>query len=73
MNGSVSYIVDDASNTAEQLAVGLGGSFGSVTVGLGYQEATTYVDAEGDFNNSEVMGVSASTTVAGATITAAYA
>ena len=73
MNGSVSYIVDDASNTAEQLAVGLGGSFGSVTVGLGYQEATTYVDAEGDFNNSAVMGVSASTTVAGATITAAYA
>ena len=73
MNGSVSYIMDDASNTAEQLAVGLGGSFGSVTVGLGYQEATTYVDAEGDFNNSAVMGVSASTTVAGATITAAYA
>ena len=73
MNGSVSYIVDDASNTAEQLAVGLGGSFGSVTVGLGYQEATTYVDAEGDFNNSAVMGVSASTTVAGATVTVAYA
>ena len=73
MNGSVSYIVDDASNTAEQLAVGLGGSFGSVTVGLGYQEATTYVDAEGDFNNSAVLGVSASTTVAGATVTLAYA
>ena len=73
MNASVSYIVDDASNTAEQLAVGLGGSFGSVTVGLGYQEATTYVDAEGDFNNSAVMGVSASTTVAGATVTVAYA
>jgi outer membrane protein OmpU len=73
MNGSVSYIVDDKSNTAEQMAVGLGGSFGSVTVGFGYQEATTYVDAEGDFNNSAVMGVSASTTVAGATVTVAYA
>ena len=29
MNGSVSYIIDDASNTAEQLAVGAGGSFGA--------------------------------------------
>ena len=73
MNASVSYIVDDASNTAEQLAVGLGGSFGAATVGFGYQEATTYTDNEGDFNNSEVMGVSASTTVAGATVTVAYA
>ena len=72
MNGSVSYIVDDKSNTAEQLAVGLGGSFGAATVGFGYQEATTYTDNEGDFNNSEVMGVSASTTVAGATVTVAY-
>jgi len=73
MNGSVSYIADDAANTAEQMAVGLGGSFGSVTVGFGYQEATTYEDAEGDYNSSAVMGVSASTTVAGATVTVAYA
>ncbi|MFY9205562.1 MAG: porin, partial [Yoonia sp.] len=72
MNGSVSYIVDDAANKAEQLAVGLGGSFGAATVGFGYQEATTLTDAEGDFNNSEVMGVSASTTVAGATVSVAY-
>ena len=73
MNGSVSYIVDDAANSAEQLAVGLGGSFGAVTFGLGYQEATTFADAEDDFNADEVMGVSVGGTFSGATVTLAYA
>ena len=73
MNGSVSYIIDDAANTAEQLALGLGGSFGAFTFGLGYQEATSYADAEGDFNADEVLGVSVGGTFAGATVTLAYA
>ena len=73
MNGSISYIVDDANNTAEQLAVGLGATFGAFTLGLGYQEDTTFTDAEGDFNNDEVFGVSVAGTFAGATVTVAYA
>tara|TARA_R110002051_G_scaffold271530_1_gene331983 strand:+ start:17277 stop:18377 length:1101 start_codon:yes stop_codon:yes gene_type:complete len=73
MNGSISYIIDDANDTAEQLAVGLGATFGAFTVGFGYQEDTTFADAEGDFNSDEVFGVSASGTFAGATVTVAYA
>jgi len=69
MNGSVSYIIDDAANTAEQLALGLGGSFGAFTFGLGYQEATSYADAEGDFSADEVLGVSVGGTFAGETST----
>lgn len=72
-NASVSTIVDDAADEATQLAVGLGGSFGAFTFGLGYQEASTFVDAEGDYNSSEVLGVSIGGTFAGATVTAAYA
>jgi len=73
VNGSVSYIIDDAANTAEQLALGLGGSFGAVTFGLGYQEATTFADGNGDFNSDEVLGVSVAGTFANATVTLAYA
>jgi hypothetical protein len=73
MNGSISYIVDDAAGTAEQLAVGLGGSFGAFTLGMGYQESTTFADGNGDFNSDEVLGVSAAGTFAGATVTVAYA
>ena len=40
---------------------------------MGYQEATSYADAEGDFNADEVLGVSVGGTFAGATVTLAYA
>ena len=74
VDASVSYIVDDASNTAEQLSVGAGATFGAVSLSAAYQEESkTYVDTSGDFNAKEVMGVSASGTFANATVTLAYA
>jgi len=73
VDASIGYIVDDASNTAEQLSFSAGAAFGAVSVALAYQEETTFADTSGDFNADEVFGVSASGTFAGATVTVAYA
>lgn len=73
VNASVSYLYDDDGEELQQLSVGAGGSFGAVTFALGYQEETTYVDGNGDFNANEIFGVSVGGTFAGATVTLAYA
>lgn len=73
VDASVSLLVDDANDAAEQLAFGAAATFGIVDLTLGYQEETDYVDTDGDFNGDEVLGVSGAVSVAGATITVAYA
>ena len=73
IDASVSMIVDDANDEAEQLSFGAAASFGVVDLALGYQEETDYVDADGDFSGDEILGVSASASVIGATVTVAYA
>ncbi len=70
---SLSYVVDDVNNEAEQLSIGASGAFGAFTVAAAYQEETTFVDSADDFNSSEIYGVSVGGTFAGATVTAAYA
>ena len=74
---SLSYNIDDANNTVEQLSLGASGSFGAITVAAAYQaKVTSAFDADGtdgDFNNGTIYGISASGTFAGATVTAAYA
>ncbi|MEO9864107.1 MAG: porin [Yoonia sp.] len=73
VDASISYLVDDANNTAEQLSFGAAATFGIATITAAYQEETDYVDTDGDFNADEILGVSAAVTVANATITLAYA
>ena len=73
-------IGDNSADDVDQLSFGATGSFGSVDVAVAYQEesmgasgAYDPAGANGDFNTSEIFGVSASTTLAGADITVAYA
>jgi hypothetical protein len=73
VDASISYLVDDANNTAEQLSFGAAATFGIATLTAAYQESTTYVDGDGDASQNEVLGVSAAVTLAGATVTLAYA
>jgi hypothetical protein len=73
VDASISYLADDASNTAEQLSFGAAATFGIASLTAAYQEETDYDDGDGDFNGDEIMGVSGAVTVANATITLAYA
>ncbi len=73
VDASISYLVDDANGTAEQLSFGAAASFGAIDLALAYQEETDYVDSDGDFNADEILGISAAGTFAGATVTVAYA
>ncbi|SFR55628.1 porin [Yoonia tamlensis] len=73
VDASISYLIDDANDTVEQLAVGVSGSFGAFTFAAAYQEETAYADGNGDFNADEVFGISAGGTFGGATVTVAYA
>jgi len=73
VDASISYIIDDANDDVEQLSFGAGASFGAVDVALAYQEESAYVDGSDDYNGDEILGVSASGTFAGATVTVAYA
>ena len=66
----------------DQLSVAASGTFGMVTIGAAYQEesiaiggASTYDPngENGDFNLSEIFGISAGVAVGGADITVAYA
>lgn len=80
LKAGISYGVDndtDAGNgELNQLSVGLEATVGDFTFTAAYQEEdTTYVDAEanGDYTSDEVLGLSVSTSLAGADITFAYA
>ena len=65
----------------DQLSVAASGTFGMVTIGAAYQEESISVAADmydpsganGDFNLSEIFGISAGVAVGGADITVAYA
>ena len=73
VDASISYLADDANNEAEQLSFGAAATFGIVTVTAGYQEETSFIDSDGDFNPDEIAAVSGAVTFANATITLAYA
>ncbi|MBB5720439.1 hypothetical protein FHS72_000043 [Loktanella ponticola] len=73
VDASISYLADDTNNEAEQLSFGAAGTFGIATITAAYQEETSYVDGDGDFNGDEVAGISGAVTFANATITLAYA
>jgi len=66
----------------DQLSVAASGTFGMVTIGAAYQEESIAIVApstydpngeNGDFNLSEIFGISAGVAVGGADITVAYA
>ncbi len=61
----------------DQLSVGMTASFGAVSVALAYQEESSasagFYSGNGDFNQDEVLGISATAAFAGADITVAYA
>jgi len=75
VDASVSVVSGDASGDTEQLSFGAAASFGAVSVAAAYQaEASAgYANGNGDFNNDEIFGLSASGTFSGATVTLAYA
>lgn len=76
VTGEVGPVTLDGEETGDikQASFGAAATFGAYTFGLSYQEEdTTAVDIEGDYSPSEVLGVSASTSFAGAEITVAYA
>ncbi|WP_341367991.1 porin [Yoonia sp. BS5-3] len=72
---SVSGVADDEDGEMEQAAIGVGATFGSFTLGLGYQAEASggYVNGSDDFVNDEVFGISGVATFGGAEITLAYA
>ncbi len=72
VNASVSYAVDTANDSLEQLSLGADATFGTVSVAFGYQELTTFVGGD-DFNQDEVMGISVGTSFGGADVRLAYA
>jgi outer membrane protein OmpU len=71
VNASVSYAVDG--ENLEQLSLGADATFGTIAVAFGYQESTDWTGGSGDFNNSEVMGISVGTSFGGADVRLAYA
>lgn len=71
VNASVSYAVNGES--LEQLSLGADATFGTISVAFGYQESSTWTGGSGDFNGSEVMGISVGTTFGGADVRLAYA
>ncbi len=70
---SVSYIIDEASDSEEQLSFGAEYDAGVAVITAAYQEETDFADADGDFNADEIWGLSAQGTFGGATVTVAYA
>ena len=78
---SVSYLVDTASDSFEQLSLGADATFGSISVAFAYQAETDIVGYgdggsiidNGDFNPDEIFGVSVGTSLGGADIRLAYA
>jgi len=89
VTAGLSYVVADADGNVvgdnsgddvDQLSLGATGEFGGFSVAVAYQDESIGANgsydpaaANGDFNESEVFGVSASGTFAGATVTVAYA
>jgi len=70
-------VQDNTTDYVDQLSLGATGTFGNFTVSAAYQEEATYgaafSAANGDFNGSEVFGISGSTTFSGATVSVGYA
>ena len=71
---------DPTADEVDQLSVGVSGDFGMFSMAAAYQEESSGVaglydpvTANGDFNASEVFGISAGVAVAGADIRVAYA
>jgi hypothetical protein len=78
ITAGISYGVDNegAAGNGElnQLSVGVKATVGDFTFTAGYQEEDdSYEDAQGDYVSDEVLGLSVSTSLAGADITFAYA
>ncbi|WP_322890840.1 MULTISPECIES: porin [unclassified Yoonia] len=82
-NNAEFIVEDDTGDAYTQLSVGASGDLGAFSFSVAYQEEnefTGYFSADGlgqgdngDFNDSEVFGVSVGTTFAGATVRLAYA
>lgn len=76
---SVSYIIADAATAGvddlQQLSVGASADFGMFSVAAAYQAEPTggFTDTNGDWSGDEIMGLSGTATVGGATVTVAYA
>lgn len=80
--GHMSYVVADSLDVVvpgntEQLSLGATGDIGNFSFALAYQKdaafsAAALADNE-DLNNSEIFGISGSTTFSGATVTVGYA
>jgi len=86
VEAAVSYVIANADNEynadgglddLEQLSLGVSADFGAYNVVFAYQEETAagtfYTDANGDFANEEIFGISFGGSVAGADFRVAYA
>jgi predicted porin len=83
VKASLSYVLankagtDTVANDVDQLSLGATADLGNFSVAVAYQaesdEAAGFYSGNGDFSTAEIFGVSASTTVAGATVRLAYA
>ncbi|RPE64845.1 porin-like protein [Pacificibacter maritimus] len=77
VEAAVSTIIEPATNEDAQTSVAAKGTFGNYTVGVAYQEEGDVLSyAAGDqedYNSDELYGLFASTSFAGAEVTAAYA
>lgn len=87
VEAALSYVVADDAGTsvsdipgstvdADQLSIGLVGTFGNFTVGAAYQDdadAVTSATGNGDFEEEAAYGLFASTSFSGADVTLAYA
>ncbi|NIY71594.1 porin [Marivivens donghaensis] len=69
---SVSYTIASATQDLDQLSVAAKAALGQFTVVAAYEEAADVAEA-GDFNDDEIMGLSVSTSMAGADFVLAYA
>lgn len=77
ITAGVSYAVADTDGAAfddlEQLSVGATGDLGNFGFAFAYQEESTAVTGNGDFNGDEIFGISVNTSFSGADLTLAYA
>ena len=79
VTNSDSLSVTDASvgaDSVEQLSLGMAATFGNFNIAAAYQAEAVYAgwgSTNGDYNDDEVMAVSASTTFSGATVSVGYA
>jgi outer membrane protein OmpU len=76
-NADGDLVSDDTDEDYDQLSFGASGDLGMFSFAVAYQEESTFAPyfsaANGDFNDSEIFGISAGVSVAGADITLAYA